>query len=162
MYVISIDPGPTPGIARLQLADRRPSSLIDVQVLQVTPGILTCVLEALTQDDLAVIAYERFVTGARAGRSGTPQAGLATRSLIGEIEGWAREGHVKLHSRSAAEVKPWATDARLEAASACSGLDLLELTKGMRHARDGLRHALFCAVRDYGLPDPLSARAGAR
>lgn len=24
------------------------------------------------------------------------------------------------------------------------------------------RHALFCAVRDYGLPDPLSSRAGAR
>jgi hypothetical protein len=53
-------------------------------------------------------------------------------------------------------VKPWATDTRLAAAG------LMEPTTGMRHARDAARHALFAAVKTYGLPDPLSARAGAR
>jgi hypothetical protein len=53
-------------------------------------------------------------------------------------------------------VKPWATDERLAAAG------LLDPTKGMRHARDAARHALFCAVRDFGLPDPLSAKARTR
>lgn len=153
MYVIGIDPGPLPGLVRLQLADRRPSSLVDAQALQVTPGLLTCLLEALTQDDLAAIALERFVASPRAARSSTPAAGLATRSLIGEIEAWARDGHVSIQTRSAAEVKPWATDARLEAAG------LLELTKGMRHARDAGRHALYAAVRVLGLPDPLSKAA---
>jgi hypothetical protein len=150
MYVIGVDPGPIPGIVRLQLADRQPTRLVDVQALQVTPDVLTCVLEALTQDDLAAIALERFVVGRRAARSSTPAAGVATRSLVGEVEGWARDGHVRILTRSAAEVKPWATDERLEAAG------LLELTKGMRHARDAGRHALFCAVKEFGLPDPLS------
>jgi hypothetical protein len=50
-------------------------------------------------------------------------------------------------------VKPWATDERLEAAG------LLDLTKGMRHARDAARHALFTAVKDGGVPDPLSKHA---
>jgi hypothetical protein len=53
-------------------------------------------------------------------------------------------------------VKPWAVDKRLHAAG------LLDMTAGMRHARDAARHALFCAVKDYGLPDPLSSKAGAR
>jgi hypothetical protein len=150
MYVIGIDPGPITGIVQLQLGEQRPRNLLDVQVLQATPGVVTCVLAALTQDDHAAIALERFVVGPRAARSSTPAAGLATRSLIGEVEGWARDGHLRIITRSAADVKPWATAARLAAAG------LIEPTAGMRHARDASRHALFCAVRDYGLPDPLS------
>lgn len=152
MYVIGVDPGPIPGIVRLQLADRQPTSLVDVQALQTTPGVLTCLLEALTQDDLAAIALERFVVARRAGRSSTPAAGTTTRGMIGVVEEWARDGHLHVHTRSAAEVKPWSTDARLEAAG------LLEPTTGMRHARDAARHALFAAVRDHGLADPLSRR----
>lgn len=159
MYVLGIDPGPIPGVVRLQLGVPpdtlgAATELLAAQVLQCTPGVLTCVLEALSQDDQPTIALERFVTGPRAGRSSTPKAGTTTRALIGEVEAWARDGHVRIHTRSAAEVKPWATDARLEAAG------LLELTTGMRHARDAGRHALYCAVRDYGLTDPLSRKAG--
>ncbi|TDB80191.1 hypothetical protein E1091_19330 [Micromonospora fluostatini] len=104
-----------------------------------------------------VVAYERFVVGRRAGQSSSAAAGERTRTMVGEVEAWARGAQWRrVYARSAAEVKPWATDLRLAAAG------LLDLTKGMRHARDAARHALYCAVRDLGLADPLSRRAGAR
>jgi hypothetical protein len=55
-------------------------------------------------------------------------------------------------TRTAALVKPWATDKRLVAAG------LLDITRGLPHARDGARHALFSAHHDSGAPDPLSSR----
>lgn len=151
MYVLGVDPGPLPGIVRLKLEVTDRTTLLDAQALQVTSGVLVAVLEALTGGVGQAVAYERFVVGNRAARSSTAHAGQATRSMIGTVETWALT-RCKVHARSAADVKPWATDARLEAAG------LLELTKGMRHARDAARHALFCAVKDYGLPDPLSRR----
>jgi hypothetical protein len=150
MYVIGIDPGPVPGIVRLLLLRTDTTALLDAQALQVTRGVLPEALSGLSRRSHHAVALERFVVGRRAGRSTTPEAGIATRNMIGEVVAWARD-RCPVHLRSASEVKPWATDARLEAAG------LLELTKGMRHARDAARHALFCAVRDYGLPDPLSS-----
>jgi hypothetical protein len=152
MYVIGIDPGPTPGIVRLLLLRTDRTALLDAQALQVTPGVLPETLDGLAGRMRLATALERFVVGRRAARSATPAAGARTRDMIGQVTAWAGE-HGALHLRSAAEVKPWATDARLDAAG------LLELTKGMRHARDAARHALFCAVKDYGLPDPLSRKA---
>jgi hypothetical protein len=84
-----------------------------------------------------------------------------TRDLIGTLqEVWEEhdstaEGRrgARWFQRPAAHVKPWATDERLEAAG------LLEATKGMRHARDAARHALFAACKDGGIPDPLSKRS---
>jgi hypothetical protein len=160
MHIVGIDPGPIAGVVRLQVEQQGNvgglggARLVDVQALQVTPELLTCVLDGITQDGHYTIALERFVTSFRAGRSATPGGGLATRSLIGEVEAWARLGNTRVQTRPAADVKPWATDERLDAAG------LLEPTKGMRHARDAARHALYCAVRDYGLPDPLSKAAG--
>lgn len=157
MYVIGIDPGPLPGIVRLHiLEDDRGTTLLEAQALQVTPGVLIAVLEALADGVRQVVALERFVVGPRASRSSTPAAGAATRAMVSRIADWAGQRGIQQHARSAAEVKPWATDTRLEAAG------LLELSKSMRHARDAARHALFCAVKDYGLPDPLSRKAGAR
>jgi hypothetical protein len=157
MYVIGIDPGPVVGIVRLQL-NRLPGdvSLTGAEALQVTPGLLTDVLNALGRSWRPVLAVERFVTGPRAARSSTPSGGKAARDTLARIQEWVLEAHWGLCERSASEVKPWATDTRLAAAG------LLEPTHGMRHARDGARHALFCAVKDYGLPDPLSAKAGKR
>jgi hypothetical protein len=152
MYVIGIDPGPIPGIVRLQLDDR--GSLMDAQALQVTPDLIEPVLDLLAQDDQPVIAVERFVVGRRAGRSSTAAAGATTRNMIGVVEAWADRNSVRCIARAAADVKPWATDKRLDAA----GL-LDPVTTGMRHARDAARHALFCAVKDLGLPDPLSSKA---
>lgn len=157
MYIIGIDPGPIAGVVRLGLL--RPetgTTLTEVQALQGTPGLLTDLLNMLTQLGLSAIAYEQFVVGPRAARSATHAAGARARNMVGAIESWALDvldRDLFLHQRPAAMVKPWATDERLDAAG------LLEPTKGMRHARDAARHALFCAVRDYGLPDPLSRSA---
>jgi hypothetical protein len=124
--------------------------------MQITPELIEPVLDMLTQDDkLAAVAVERFVVGRRAARSSTPGAGAITRGMVGVIEAWATDYRCKVNARAAADVKPWAVDKRLHAAG------LLDLTAGMRHARDAARHALFCAVKDFGLPDPLSSRAGA-
>lgn len=154
MYVIGIDPGPLPGIVRLQLDQGK---LVDAQALQVTPGLLVTVLDGINAEtEVEALAYERFVVGRRAAQSSSAAAGARTRNMVGELEAWANPSWRKVFARSAAEVKPWATDARLDAAG------LLDLTKGMRHARDAARHALFCAVRDFGLADPLSRKAGAR
>jgi hypothetical protein len=155
MYIVGIDPGPVTGIVRLFVAGRPDETvkLIRADALQVTLGALIDVLAGLAYGP-ATIAYERFVVGSRAGRSAAAGAGERTRSAIGAIEEWANQQGHQTNARSAANVKPWATDTRLAAAG------LLEDTKGMRHARDAARHALFCAVRDYGLPDPLSCKAG--
>lgn len=152
MYVIGLDPGPLPGIAWLRFDQ---GQALRCDLLQVTPDALLPVLRSLTRQPLrgvAAIAVERFVVRHRAGRSSTPKAGDATRDMVGLVTGWAGRHGVALHQRTAADVKPWATDERLAAAG-------LPDVPGMRHARDAARHALFCAVADYALPDPLSRKA---
>jgi hypothetical protein len=157
MYVIGIDPGPVAGVVRLEL-DRLSGLLaqfVGAEALQVTPGLVDDVVGVLGQRDSVgnapAIAVERFVAGPRAARSSTPKAGRVTAELVTLVADLAARQGLRFHARSAALVKPWATDARLAAAG------LLAPTTGMRHARDAARHALFCAVKDYGLPDPLSA-----
>ena len=151
--VIGVDPGPVTGIALLGRLGR-------IEVAQCTPGAVLAVIAALIGEvpdaQVVIVAVERFVVGPRAARSSTPAAGRVTRGVIEEI---AREfkacnapAGTRLVERSAAEVKPWATDRRLDAAG------LLALTKGMTHARDAARHALFAAISDCGVPDPLSTR----
>jgi len=156
--IIGIDPGPVVGVALLALGRNNrgdgsicPWRITERHALQVTPGLLGTVLDALGPSAHAV-AVERFVVGPRAARSSTAKAGGAARDIVGQVTDWADRYALNLCLRSAAEVKPWATDERLIAAG------LLDLTTGMRHARDATRHALFCAVRTYGLPDPLSKR----
>jgi len=58
------------------------------------------------------------------------------------------------------EVKPWidAGDTRL----ARAGLADVTAPAAMRHARSAAWHALFCAVRHCGVPDPASRKAAAR
>jgi hypothetical protein len=157
MYVIGVDPGPIPGVVRLHLEyGHGPTRLLEAEALQVTPRLILPVLDMLALGGPATVAVERFVVGRRAGRSSTPAAGAITRTMIGEITAWSGNRGARLHTRAATEVKPWAVDKRLHAAG------LLDMTAGMRHARDAARHALFCAVKDYGLPDPLSSKAGVR
>jgi hypothetical protein len=81
----------------------------------------------------------------------------AIRGQVASLEQVLRDCGIPVHVRGASDVKNWATDARLQAAG------LWEVTAGMpRHARDGGRHALYCAVHHCGLPDPLSRRGHAR
>lgn len=151
--VFGIDPGPIPGIVGLWvLGPERALSGIDV--VQCSSGAAGAVLDVLlgTGSDLAtLVQIERFVVGPRAAHSAHASAGTETRELIGGLLAQLHQvTSAEVVQRSAAAVKPWATDERLDAAG------LLDATKGMRHARDAARHAMFAAVHNGTLPDPLS------
>lgn len=135
---VGVDPGPTPGIVVL---DVEVGHLLDVGVMQCSAQLLYTLVSTFNPDRTALVAVERFVVRGR-----TNAAQSLTRDQVANL--------VRLHpraaQRSASQVKPWATDERLEAAG------LLEACKGMRHARDAARHALYAAVHDGHLTDPLS------
>lgn len=156
LYVVGIDPGPVVGIAGLLLDQRL--AVVAVDVAQCTDRAALRVLEGLrpVQGIAVVLAGERFVVGPLAGRVRTPAGGRAARETMAQIAQWAHGHQLRYVERRAADVKPWATDTRLDR------VGLLEPTRGMRHARDAARHALYAAVRDCGLVDPLSRKGGRR
>jgi hypothetical protein len=146
---LGIDPGPTTGLV-LWFPGHDP--YVMQTNLQAAPLGVLGLLEVLDTPERAYIQIERWVTRKVSAKAGVN--GAKTRQLIGEL-GVICERQPRVASwreRSAAEVKPWASDERLDAAG------LLAPTKGMPHARDAARHALFTAVRDGGQPDPLSKR----
>lgn len=133
-----------------------------IDVVQCSDHVLLSVLGALHTSRVSWplevrvhLAMERFVVGQRSVGLNAPMAAFTTREAVARLRAWS-VGLATLVERRAADVKPWATDERLDA------VGLLEPTKGMRHARDAARHALFCAVKECGRPDPLSRKAGAR
>jgi hypothetical protein len=153
--VVAVDPGPIPGVAVLCVING---------VLTPSPAVFQCgarsvawLVDQMFSDEplyeQRILVIERFVVGPRAARSSTPKAGQLTRDMVGELTALGTQLGVRVVQRSASEVMPWATDARLDRAG------LLAVTKGMQHARAAARHALFCAVRDCGASDPLSSRS---
>lgn len=150
--IIGIDPGPTPGMVELVYTDRK---LIDTHVVQCSLGIASAVFLALIAERSTkawdtTVQIERFVIGRRSARSSTASAGAQTRDLVGALQHEAEQLGAACILQNAGTVKPWATDLRLEAAG------LLAATRGMAHARDAGRHALYAACSAAGLPDPLS------
>lgn len=143
---IGIDPGPTPGIVALYLSDQH---IVGWDIVQCSASALYAVVTALDPGREAVIGVETFVTR---GRATVDQA--ITRDQVATLT--AMYGG-RFGPRTARQVKAWATDARLAAAGGSGGL--LEACKGMRHARDAARHALFAAVAANAIPDPLSRKA---
>jgi hypothetical protein len=117
-----------------------------------------------------LFAVEKFVVGPRAGRSATPQASEVARKVIGQLWTLAHDVNAGIVERTASQVKLWATDARLRRAAgavASVGPDdsgqgtrpwgsVFDATKGLPHARDAARHALFAGRHDARWPDPLS------
>jgi hypothetical protein len=107
------------------------------------------------ENQLAGLAVRAQVEEFRAG-TGAGARGLeadVTRTLVDDLAAVLKQAGVIYKVRSASEVKPWAGDKRLERAG------LLAVTSKMtRDGRDAQRHLLFCAVHDYGVPDPLSKR----
>jgi len=156
-YVIGIDPGPVVGIVGLWLDMRGHEPAPDI--VQCSADVVLRVLEGLTQGldrRRVILAVEEFAVGPRAARLNAIAASRTTRLVIANVTQWAGYSPIIPHrGRTAAQVKPWATDARLDAAG------LLAATAGMRHARDAGRHALFAAVHDCGQPDPLSKKGAA-
>lgn len=155
--VIGVDPGVTTGLATFGFgfgpAITRPRALqcshdwtLELVERELAEGVRSA---------RVVLAVERFVIRARAARSATPVAGEITRKLIGDLQTLGEQYGARTVLHSAADVKPWGTDRRLDAAG------LLAPCVGMGHARDAARHALFSAVQTAGLPDPLTLRTRA-
>lgn len=152
-HVIGIDPGPTPGLVSLYVDG---GQLLAVEVVQCSVSAAEKILRAFVEAApvRTIVQLEKFVVGRGSMRAAG--AGAVTLDLVGHLTGVVvdlgrtRDHIVQYAQRPATAVKPWATDARLLAAGLASA------TSGMRHARDAARHALFAAVHDGVLADPLS------
>lgn len=141
--ILGVDPGKTTGYCILTFTRGRyiiiPGQMVGAAGTMYALGELARGVEG--------VAVEQFVIGRTSQRAGA--AGVQTRRVIGHLTERASSLKVPCALRSAADVKPWATDKRL----AAMGLDLT----GLPHAGDAVRHALFSAVKDFGCPDPLAA-----
>lgn len=153
LIIVGVDPGPMPGIGVIiedRLAPRETKYfLCDAESLM---GLVSNLFRAYPQYG-RILACERFVVGARSSKLGNPQAAQKVRDQVGALESFAASQQIIFRSRSASEVKPWASPARLAKAG-------FLLPKGCpTHVLDGIRHCVFAATADGKLPDPLSSRA---
>lgn len=156
LVIVGVDPGPVPGVATLYYDSH--GKLRQATVLQCDPQSLINLVQGQLKLswDAAIglrrlLAVERFVIGARASRVSSPAAAARVRDQVGALTHMATEFDLSISVRSASEVKPWATEKRLVNAG-------FNLPKGMPHAADAARHCLFAAVKDGGVPDPLSSK----
>lgn len=168
MCVIGVDPGPTPGLARMEFNGRPELHPLGTSIYGKALGTaiyqissdgpdLEWLISRFFQGDwfkVKILAVEKFVIGRRSTRVNDPGASAKTREQVEMLKRLSSElPGVRLVSRSASEVKPWATEKRLVKAG-------FVLPKGMPHGTDAARHAMFAATHDGGVPDPLSAKAG--
>lgn len=152
LRVIGVDPGPVPGLVRLHIVNGRISERW-THVVQSSAGCFPEIFETFLRQGQkqwpnTIVQIERFVVGKKSMKTAAP--GATTRDMVGALASIALGTDARVLQRSAAEVKPWASNLRLQKA------DLWRATAGMRHARDAARHALFAACHDGNLPDPLS------
>jgi hypothetical protein len=101
-----------------------------------------------------VASLEKFVTGASAGSRGKPAD--VTRQLVYELAEVLEMFGYAVKIRSAADVKPWATDKRLIAAGV--GTKAQVERTDFRHMMDGARHCLLGAREAGIIADPLLKR----
>ena len=151
-YIVGIDPGPIVGVCLLRTPDSagRPD-VWHAEIAQITPSGLWALIAGWQEAyRIRAVAAETFVIGPRAARLNAPGASRTTRDVLGGLA-MALPPEIQRIERRAVDVKAWATDTRLKAAG------LLDQTKGMRHARDATRHALYCACRDFGARIPRTA-----
>lgn len=150
--VLGVDPGVTTGICRLRLETASTGRLAITERLVLScnaaaaGGLAEHLIKLSDGSPKIVIGGERFVPGNGAGAKG-PQAAV-TRQVISAIDSLFQP----VAWRSAAEVKTWAAEERMKKSG------LYDMTRKMIDAYDASRHALFAAVHDCGLPDPLSRK----
>ena len=152
--VIGVDPGTTAGIGGLLYnGDLDGIERWHAWTLEVDKALLATTLQRLLAGRTpsgwkAAVAIEAFVVRRRAAR--LRSAGDNAAPLVMAADQVARAAGWRVIHRRAVDVKPWATDARLLA----TGLGANRL-KHYPHGADGLRHALYAAVKDLGALDPL-------
>lgn len=152
IVAIGMDPGETVGLTRLTYT--LDHDLIMVDVVQCTSSTALDLLEVLLRVPSGTAVFFQVEKYVRNLKGGGGKAGARTRDMVGSAVTLVQTNQMAwATSRSAVDVKAWATDGRLEAAG------ILPDTKGMGHARDAARHALFTAVREGKIPDPLSRKA---
>lgn len=149
--VIGVDPGVTTGISFIDYIDKRIAGTMQLQVDHASAvALLELILGRWYNSNVIVQRWaqvEPFKTGQSAGAKG--DAAEITRQqafILGEtlqVHGY----HTELRKKG--DIDTWGSNKRLEKAGIIRQLD------GMRHANDASRHALYCAVHDAHMPDPL-------
>lgn len=147
-YYLGLDPGPSTGIALLNLED---DCSPEWTVFQVNGDGANWLLGALCLAySPRVVSYEEFVPSNRAGTKG--KAAQETRRIADQVYLIAKSNCRRVTfvvARRATDVFPWATDKRLEASG-------FPLGPKFKDARAAGKHALYCAVRDGKERDPLA------
>lgn len=148
-YYLGEDPGPSTGIALLNLED---GCSPEWTVFQVNGFGANWLLAELCRTYAPrAVEYEEFVVSNRAGTKG--KAAQETRIIAANVSGIAlsncrRVPPVFVVARRATDVFGWATDKRLEMSGFPWG-------PKFKDARAAGKHALYCAVRDGKEHDPL-------
>jgi hypothetical protein len=152
--VIGVDPGPRPGIVGLRYSPGKVRTAAPA-IIQCTLNVAIPLIQAIIPADVRriILSFEPFVMGARSSKVSSPAASAATARFCGALQAMAHNNHrIIIRHHQASQVKPWGCEERLERAG------LLLLVKGMTHARDGAKQALYSASHDAGVPDPLSRK----
>lgn len=154
--VIGIDPGPTTGICLLDYVSgcAYPLPECNVTLIQTPAANAARVLEAYLvhyyQDSRVTKRYgavEAFRTGNAAGTK--MKTGDLTRQYVMTLTETLQLFGYYTQIRPAADIKPWATDKRLVRAG-------IIVNTSLKHAGDAGRHALYAAVKDANMKDPLA------
>jgi hypothetical protein len=149
-YYLGVDPGPSTGIALLNLEDGCSPEWTVFQVNGAgAPWLLTELCRAFCP---RAVSYEEFVASNRAGTKG--KAAQETRRIADQVEPIARANcrrstPVYVVARRATDVFGWATEKRLEKSG-------FPLGPKFRDARAAGKHVLYLAVRDGKERDPLA------
>lgn len=147
--VIGIDPGITTGICCLDFNEHGLLEFPPILIQANEPAVAPILYMLMANRQNGLVAIEKFVTGNSAGARG--HNADITRALVTMCESMATTNHLRVVKRAAADVKPWATDKRLKAAKILTDSN----KTSVRHCLDSARHALFSAVADLKMKDPM-------
>jgi hypothetical protein len=154
--VIGIDPGDTAGFL-LAGWEREVKKAVFARAFQCdgdsAVATLKMILYLTRLEGFTVTAAQVEAFDDRPGRRGL--RGTSRSRIQGQVDALAvilGEHGIPVYARQVSDVKSWATDERLKGA----GIWDVVSPAAMVHARDAAKHALFCAVHDCGVIDPLS------